>query len=93
MPRPPPKLDKVASITPITNTGILTVQYDSIWAALSTNQHSDALACVDDYLDGFVSVLLGGPQEKTKITRPLFTNVDKLFLTNTPEYIHRKDPI
>ena len=68
-------------------------QDDSRWATLYIKQRADAITCANVYLDDFISILQGGPQEQTQMTRHIFTMVDKVFRPNTPEDTHRKEPI
>ena len=57
-------------------------QDDAIWEHLPVKQRSAARAKFDVYLDGFISVVQGGPRERNQMLRKLFLQIDRFFQPN-----------
>ena len=68
-------------------------QADASWEHPPAEQRAAAKTNVDVYLDGFISVVQGGPRERGQMIRHLFHQIDQVFCPNKEEDTNRKDPI
>ena len=70
-----------------------TVAASNNWEALYPHTQAISLAQVEVYLDDFIGILQGGPDERRQMTRHLLRAIGKLFLPNTKDDTARKEPI
>ena len=75
------------------DSGTPEAQADTIWEHLPAEQRYAARANVDVYLDGFISVIQGGPMERCQILWHLFHQINRVFCPNKEADTDRKDPI
>ena len=90
---PPHPLDKADATGAEDDTGAPTPSDDATWNTLTPYQKSNALTCVDVYLDEFILVLQGGQTECQQMTHHLFATINNIFRPNMPPDTHHKEPI
>ena len=75
------------------DSGTPEAKADTIWEHLPAEQRYAARANVDVYLEGFISVIQGGPRERCQILWHLFHQINRVFFPNKEADTDRKDPI
>ena len=68
------------------------LQADKHWRDLPTRAHQAALSHVEVYLDDFIGVVQGVPEEHKQMTWHLFSSIDYLFRPNNPLDMAMEEP-
>ena len=68
-------------------------QADKHWSNIPARARQAALSHVEVYLDDFISVIQGVPEERKQMTRHLFSSIDYLFRPNNPLDMAMEEPI
>ena len=93
---PPHRLEDLADTEPPQTSAeevAATLEADGNWEALSPHVRATDLAHVQVYLNEFISIVQGGPNDRRQMTRHLIRAIDKLFRNNTKYNTAREEPI